>query len=138
MSESWLVKEFQDLTLQELYEMLRLRNEVFVVEQKCVFQDADAKDYVSIHIMCWSHYENENRKLIGYIRLLPTGVSYYDGFASIGRLVTHSSVRKSGLGKRLVARSLEELVKRFGDNGKKAITCFFIINHNLLLLLLLF
>ena len=79
--------------------------------------------------MCWSiddNLNNENasssssrRRLIGYTRLLPPGVSYYEGFASIGRVVTHSSVRKTGLGKMLAVKSLDELVKRFGDEGKK-------------------
>jgi ElaA protein len=124
MSTHWMIKEFNELTLRELYEIMRLRNEVFVVEQNCIFQDADVKDYSSIHIMCWSIIgdNNENtssRSLIGYTRLLPPSVSYYEGFASIGRVVTHASVRKTGLGKMLAAKSLDELVRRFGEEGKK-------------------
>src|SRR5215813_4971296 len=66
---NWLVKKFDDLTVRELYAILRLRSEVFVVEQTCVFQDIDNKDQPSYHLMGW-----ENNILVGYTRLLPPGI----------------------------------------------------------------
>ena len=83
---TWTVKKFDDLSGQELYAILRLRSEVFVVEQNCVFQDMDNKDQSSCHLMGW-----ENDILIAYTRLIPPGVAY--AHASIGRVVTSHTAR---------------------------------------------
>ena len=79
---------------------MQLRNEVFVVEQNCVFQDADDKDQESWHVMAWI-----DDRLTGYTRLVPAGVSYAE--ASIGRVVIFPKMRKSGLGKKLMEKSIE-------------------------------
>ena len=81
MQIRWLLKKFDDLTPHELYAILRLRNEVFVVEQNCVFQDMDNKDQPAYHLMGW-----ENDILIAYTRLIPANLSYEQ--PSIGRVVT--------------------------------------------------
>ena len=87
----WVIKQFSELTPQELYQILQLRNEVFVVEQNCPYQDCDNKDFQSYHLMGW----NDN-KLIAYTRLVPPGTSYNE--PSIGRVVTSPSVRRTGVG----------------------------------------
>lgn len=92
MTIDWKLKLFNELSSDELYAIIRLRNEVFVVEQNCVFQDADNKDQSSYHVMGWK--ENE---LVAYSRLVPAGISYSE--PSIGRVVTSPSVRSLGLGK---------------------------------------
>jgi ElaA protein len=107
MNSTWILKKFDDLSLHELYAILRLRSEVFVVEQNCVFQDMDNKDQSGYHLMRW-----ENNTLIAYTRLVPAGVSYE--FPSIGRVVTSQSARGSGIGKLLMEKSIEELEKLFG------------------------
>jgi ElaA protein len=107
MNSTWIVKKFDELSLHELYAILRLRSEVFVVEQNCVFQDMDNKDQSGYHLMGW-----ENNTLIAYTRLVPAGVSYE--FPSIGRVVTSQSARGSGIGKLLMEKSIEELEKLFG------------------------
>ena len=84
----------------ELYAILQLRNEVFVVEQNCVFQDADDKDQDCWHLMAWI-----DDRLAGYTRLVPANVSYPE--ASIGRVVTFPKMRKTGIGKQIVAKSIE-------------------------------
>ncbi|HWC52802.1 MAG TPA: hypothetical protein VG676_04380, partial [Chitinophagaceae bacterium] len=66
---NWIIKKFDELSPHELYAILQLRNEVFVVEQNCVFQDADNKDQSSYHLMGWI-----NEKLVAYTRLVPPGV----------------------------------------------------------------
>src|ERR1044072_5189710 len=96
---NWLCKKFNDLTPHELYAILQLRNEVFVVEQNCVFQDADDKDLDCHHLMGFS-----NNKLIAYTRLVPAGDIYNE--VSIGRVVTSSQVRNSGTGRELMKQSL--------------------------------
>jgi ElaA protein len=104
---TWLVKKFDTLTLLELYAILRLRSEVFVVEQNCVFLDMDDKDQSCYHLLGWN-----DDKLVAYTRLVPPGVSYEQ--PSIGRVVTSPSARRGGLGKQLMEKSIEEVEKLFG------------------------
>jgi ElaA protein len=103
----WKLKFFNELSPDELYAIIRLRNEVFVVEQNCVFQDADNKDQTSYHVMGWK--ENE---LVAYSRLVPAGISYSE--PSIGRVVTSPSARSLGLGKDLMRRSIYLLHETWG------------------------
>ena len=110
---NWILKKFDDLTSNELYAIMQLRNEVFVVEQNCVYQDADNKDLVSYHFMGWA-----NNKLMAYTRILPPGVAYTKE-PSIGRVVTSPSARGSGIGRELMEKSIEELYKLFGETPIK-------------------
>ncbi|HRX92974.1 MAG TPA: GNAT family N-acetyltransferase, partial [Chitinophagaceae bacterium] len=102
MNIEWVIKKFELLTPDELYAILQLRNEVFVVEQNCVFQDADNKDQFSTHLMGW-----QDNTLIAYTRLVPPGKAYPE--PSIGRVVTAKSVRNKGAGKLLMERSISEI-----------------------------
>ena len=104
---TWQLKKFDSLTPHELYNILRLRTEVFVVEQSCVFQDMDNKDQQSYHLMGW-----ENNILIAYTRLIPPGISYPE--ASIGRVVTSPVSRGSGVGKLLMEKSIEAIIHSYG------------------------
>ena len=104
----WICKKFDELRPDELYASLQLRNEVFVVEQNCVYQDLDDKDQLAWHLMGW-----KGNKLVAYTRLIPPGVSYPE--ASIGRVVTSPSARRTGLGRDLMMRSLQEMKKLFND-----------------------
>ena len=103
----WVLKKFDELTPHELYSILQLRNEVFVVEQNCIYQDADNKDQASYHFAGW-----KNDKLITYTRLLPKGIAYND-YVSIGRVVTSPSERGNGIGKEMIQRSIEQLNNLF-------------------------
>lgn len=98
----WLCKKFNDLTLHELYAILKLRNEVFVVEQNCPYNDCDNKDLPAWHLM---GMENEN--LLAYSRLIPPGISYRE--SSIGRVVSSPAARGKGLGKELLQESIEQI-----------------------------
>jgi ElaA protein len=110
---NWSFKKFDDLTSHELYSVLQLRNEVFVVEQNCVFQDADNKDQDSHHLMGW-----DDETLVAYSRIVPSGIAY-DSFPSIGRVVTSPKTRRTGIGKILMQQSIEELQKLFGQSSIK-------------------
>ena len=112
MSIDWKYKQFNDLTPDELYAILRLRNEVFVVEQNCVFQDADNKDQPSYHLMGW-----KNNSLVAYSRLVPAGISYSE--PSIGRVVTSPSGRSLGMGKELMQQAINILYKTWGKTDIK-------------------
>lgn len=106
---TWLCKEFNDLSTHELYNILQLRTEIFVVEQNCVFQDMDGKDQFAYHLMCF-----ENDMLIAYTRLLPAGSSYKE--CSIGRVVTKKINRGTGIGKELMTISIEYSFRLFGKS----------------------
>lgn len=103
----WTCKHFNELTNEELYKILKLRNEVFVVEQNCPYQDCDGKDLRSFHLMGW-----DKDMLIAYSRLLPPGIAFRE--SSIGRVVTSSAVRRKGAGKELMTTSLEYIYRLFG------------------------
>jgi ElaA protein len=103
---TWILKPFSDLTPDELYRILQLRNEVFIVEQNCPYQDMDNKDLKSWHLM-----GTEKDKLIAYSRLLAPGISYSE--SSIGRIVSSPSARKTGMGKKLVDESIEQIKNLF-------------------------
>ena len=102
MDYTFLVKDFEALTTRELYDIMHLRQEVFVVEQDCPYLDADYKDVKGKHI-----YAYGDDKLLGYARLLYPGVSYKE--ASIGRVVTAPSVRRKGVGRPLMQKCIEVL-----------------------------
>ena len=107
MELQWYLKKFDDLAPGELYAILQLRNKVFVVEQNCVYQDADNKDQPSFHFMGW-----RNKNLVAYTRIIPPGIAY--DIVSIGRVVTSPDARRSGIGKLLMEKSIEEVIKLFG------------------------
>ncbi len=113
MNIDWTLKYFSELTPGELYAIMQLRNEVFVVEQNCVFQDADNKDQKCYHLMAWN-----NNELAAYSRIVPTGVAY-ETYPSIGRVVSSPRYRKTGIGKLLMQRSIEALNRLFGKASIK-------------------
>ena|SRR5215207_5911075 len=112
MQLDWQVKKFDRLSPHELYMILRLRNEVFVVEQNCVFQDADDKDQNAYHLMGCA-----DNRLVAYTRLVPAGEIYEE--VSIGRVITSSLVRGNGTGKELMERSIREVYRLFGKRPIK-------------------
>lgn len=99
MELNWVYKTFNELTAAELYAILQLRSEVFVVEQNCVYLDIDNKDKKSSHLMAWYGPD-----LAAYTRLVPPGVSFAE--ASIGRLVTSPRHRGTGMGITLMQKSI--------------------------------
>jgi ElaA protein len=112
MELNWTLKKFEDLTPAELYAIMQLRNEVFVVEQNCVYQDADDKDIRAFHFMGW-----DGNILAAYTRLLPQGVSYTE--ASIGRVVSSPKYRGKGLGRQLMQLSITNTFHLFNCNTIK-------------------
>lgn len=102
----WSLLHFEELTNTGLYEILRLRSNVFVVEQDCVYLDADGKDLRCFHLM-----GREGDKLCAYARIVPPGVSYAE--PSIGRILTSLESRKQKFGKELLNKSIEETEKLY-------------------------
>jgi ElaA protein len=109
MNITWYHKHFNDLNTTELYQILQLRNEVFIVEQNCPFQDLDDKDFKCFHLI---GFDTDSQKIIAYTRIVPVGVSYEE--ASIGRVVTSPQARGGGIGKELMQKSIELLEELYG------------------------
>jgi ElaA protein len=102
----WEYKSFDELTVTELYAILQLRNEVFSVEQNCVYQDADDKDQPAIHFCGW-----DENKLAAYCRILPKGISY--DHPSIGRVVTSPQHRYFGYGREMMQLAVTKTIEQF-------------------------
>lgn len=105
---------FDSLAPRELYEILALRQEVFVVEQNCPYQDCDGRDLASWHLMG----RDAAGKLVAYTRLLPVGLAY-ENYSSIGRVVSSPSARGTGAGRELMQKSIEMTRHLFGPGPIK-------------------
>jgi ElaA protein len=103
---TWHTKSFKELTTEELYGILQLRSEVFVVEQDCVYQDVDNKDQKALHV-----FSLKNNDVVAYARIFKAG--YYFKEASIGRVVVAESYRKYGLGHELLKQCLKAINKHY-------------------------
>lgn len=96
---NWKLKKFEELTVEEIYRILKLRNEVFVVEQQCVYQDCDGKDEKAYHL-----YIEDNGKIIAYLRILNKGVSYDE--IAIGRVLVHKNYRGKGIAREMMLKAI--------------------------------
>ena len=105
---NYVIKKFEDLTTNELYEILRVRAEVFVVEQDCVYQDLDLKDQKSYHLYC-----EENGEIVSYLRVIPCGISHSE--VSIGRVLTREEYRKKGISRELMNRAIAFITEELGE-----------------------
>lgn len=129
MKVNWSVKAFDALSLAELYALLRLRSEVFVVEQNCVFQDMDNSDTLALHVLGWAAADAGDGQagpevdkgaglatpqppLLACARCFGPGVKFSE--ASIGRVVTAASARGIGLGHALMRAALDAVHDRWG------------------------
>ena len=106
---TWQCKFFSELSNEELYKIVQLRIEVFVVEQNCVYQDCDDKDLKAYHLLGW-----DEGNLVAYTRLLEIGISYPES-ASIGRVITARTARRQNIGKQLMLKSIEQAYILFGQ-----------------------
>ncbi|SFC61376.1 ElaA protein [Polaromonas sp. OV174] len=106
-SISWRFVDFESLTTGELYALLQLRSEVFVVEQNCVFQDMDGADAQAMHLL-----GTLQGQLVAYARCFAAGVKFAE--ASIGRVITRDVLRGSGAGHVLVQQAIAQLSQHWG------------------------
>ena len=98
-------KTFRQLTTDELYELLRVRSEVFVVEQNCVYQDLDGDDQEAIHL-----WLTQNDKVVALARVCPAGTHMTE--ISIGRFIT--TIRGKGYGKQIMLHAIDAAIEHFG------------------------
>lgn len=109
MKVKFETKAFDQLNTSDLYEILRLRAEVFIVEQDCVYQDIDNKDQKGLHVIGY-----KNNKIIAYTRVFKPG-DYFDT-ASIGRVLVVENERKYGYGHVLIKESIQAITSNFKTN----------------------
>lgn len=97
---SWQLKRFEALTADELYNILKERVDVFVVEQACPYPEVDGHDKVAYHL-----YQEQNGEIIAYLRILPAGSPH--PHLSIGRVLVKKNYRGQGMATELLQRALD-------------------------------
>ena len=112
MKIEWVKKKWSEVSLEELYSVLRLRSEIFVVEQDCVYQDIDNKDQIAIHLLGYI-----NKELIAYSRLFNEGDYFKE--TSFGRAIIKKEKRGQGYGDELVKESLKTIKNYYGNKKVK-------------------
>ena len=106
MELEWKIKPFEALNVNELYDLLKLRSEIFVVEQNCVYLDLDGKDKKALHLI--GEYDN---KIVAYVRLFDAGISFDN--ASIGRVVVDADYRDRKWGHDLMREAISAIKSNF-------------------------
>ncbi|MGZ3694847.1 MAG: GNAT family N-acetyltransferase [Bdellovibrionota bacterium] len=106
-SLTWQWSSFSELSNEDLYETLKLRQRVFIVEQNCAYLDCDGLDQKSFHLI-----GRDGRALLAYLRVLPAGLKYPE--ASLGRVVTAPEARGTGAGKALLYEALRQIDMQWG------------------------
>ena len=120
---TFIIKSFKELTTDELYAILQLRSEVFVVEQNCVYQDIDFKDQKALHVLGFKDY-----KIVAYTRIFKPG-NYFEN-SSIGRVVVKENERKFGYGHDVMKASINAIKNYFKEekitiSAQKYLTKFY-------------
>lgn len=103
-----VIKQFNELNIQELYELLKLRFDVFVLEQQSFYPELDGNDEKCLHV-----YTKVDNKIVAYLRILPKGVTFSQ--ASIGRFVVDPKYRSHGYGKMLFKLAVEYITQEMGE-----------------------
>jgi len=105
----FIIKRFEEFNLKDFYEIIKIREQVFIVEQDCVYQECDGKDENAFHLACM-----EDGKLMAYLRILEKGVSYDE--IAIGRVLVKKEYRGRGLGKKLLEKAIEFIENELKEN----------------------
>ncbi|NFD28731.1 GNAT family N-acetyltransferase [Clostridium botulinum] len=108
----WKLKKFKELSVEEMYEILRVRDQVFIVEQECPYQDIDSKDKNAYHL-----FAHDNDAIIAYLRILEKSVSYDE--ISIGRVLISKDYRGKGLARELMLKAIEFIENNMNEKEIK-------------------
>jgi len=108
MEIHWSIKRFDELTVQELHDLLRLRVDIFVVEQNCPYPEIDGLDVTALHVFA----QNTDSSMIAYARVLPPAPA---DVPHIGRVVVHADHRNKGIAGVLMERALDVVLQRYGS-----------------------
>ena len=105
----WQWLSFEQFTVDLLYEVLKLRQDVFIIEQACIYPELDDNDQPSLHLL---GKRDSDGAVVAYLRLLPEGISY-EGYCSIGRVLMAQDARGLGLGRKMMALTIEKATQAF-------------------------
>lgn len=118
---NWEIKKFKELKVEEIYKILEIRNEVFVVEQQCAYQDCDGKDENAYHL-----YLQDNGKIIAYLRILKKGVSFDE--ISIGRVLVNKNYRGKGISREMMLKAINFIELNLNEKEIKIQAQSYLIN----------
>jgi ElaA protein len=118
---NWELKKFKELKVEEIYKILELRNEVFIVEQKCAYQDCDGKDENAYHL-----YLQDNGKIIAYLRILKKGVSFDE--ISIGRVLVNKNYRGKGISREMMLKAISFIELNLNEKEIKIQAQSYLVN----------
>lgn len=118
---NWELKKFEELKVEEIYKILKIRNEVFIVEQQCAYQDCDGKDENSYHL-----YLEDNGEIIAYLRILKKGVSYDE--LSIGRVLVHKNYRGKGISREMMLKAIKFIELNLNEKEIKIQAQSYLVN----------
>lgn len=118
---NWELKKFEELKVEEIYKILKIRNEVFIVEQQCAYQDCDGKDENSYHL-----YLQDNGEIIAYLRILKKGVSYDE--ISIGRVLVHKNYRGKGISREMMLKAINFIELNLNEKEIKIQAQSYLVN----------
>ena len=114
MTENWTWRKFEELSLFEFHRIIRARQKVFIVEQDCIYEDADDYDVSAWHLSNWHKDKNGELVLAAYLRVLPAKMKYPE--VTFGRVLVSKDYRGTGLGKRLVATAIKNIEAEFSTH----------------------
>ena len=109
---NWKIKRFEELSGYEVYKISALRNEIFIVEQDCVYLDCDNKDFKSYHLFC-----EDNGELIAYLRIIDKGISYDN--MSIGRVSVKKGYRGKGIAREMLVKAIDFIENNLNEKAIK-------------------
>ena len=118
---NWKIKKFKELNVEEVYKILALRNEVFIVEHGCAYLDRDYKDLNSYHL-----FAEENGEIIAYLRILEKGVSYDE--ISIGRVAVKKTYRGKGISREMMLKAIEFVENNLNESTIKIQAQAYLLN----------
>lgn len=118
---NWKIKKFNELNVEDLYKILALRNEVFIVEQECPYLDCDDKDFNSYHL-----FAEENGEVVAYLRILEKGVSYDE--ISIGRVAVKQSYRGKGIAREMMLKAIDFVESNLSEDTIKIQAQAYLLN----------
>ncbi len=118
---NWTIKKFKELNVEEIYKILALRNEIFIVEQECPYLDCDDKDLNSYHL-----FLKENGEVVAYLRILEKGISYDE--ISIGRVAVKKNYRGKGISRKMMLKAIEFVENNLNEDTIKIQAQAYLLN----------
>lgn len=122
----WQCKKFDELSKEELFQILKVRQDVFIVEQNCVYEDIDGLDEAAWHLFGFDLDAQESQNISAYLRILDTGVKYEE--VSLGRVLIDIQARGSGLGQELMTKAISIVEEEYPNKAIRISAQYHLLN----------